>query len=137
MFCKHCRARAGVFGIVEVVGGLAQERHGRFAEGGQLRRRRVVGGRRGVAELLDEGGDLGLVGRRRRAFVEELEEGRPGGGEIGRFEGLLVRGGEGADAGEAAGGCPADREARRMTNEPTDITDGSVGTPGTKEFSVS
>ena len=114
----------GVFGIVEVVGGLAQERDGRFAQRGQLRRRGVVGVPRGVAELLDERDDLGLVGRRRGSFVEEIEEGRPGGGEVGRLEGLFVRGGRG---GGGSGGSGRKLPGRQGGKKNDDRTDGHNG----------
>ena len=130
MFCETLPRPAGEIGIVEVVGGLAEHGHGRFAEGGQLggRRSRVRLG--GVGELLDEGGDGGLVGRGGRCACGGNRAGRGRRRRGWPISRVCSSAAESVGGAAGGGGWPAARPASSTSEQPTDITEDSVGTPG-------
>jgi hypothetical protein len=54
-----------------------------------------VNGDRGVRQLFDKAGDGALIDSSAAAFMKEIKHRRPGGGNMGRLQGVFIRGGNG------------------------------------------
>jgi len=95
----HSLARRAPSGASVLLAAVAQLRHGRLADGDQGGLGGVGGLLVLVVERLDEFGDLLGFRGRRRAFLEELDEGVVGGAELDVLQDVLVTGAALGDGG--------------------------------------
>ena len=123
MFNKHWRARAETSGSSRLLAAWRKRGDGGFAERDQLTGRGVMDGGRGVRQLLDEAGDGAFINGGAAAFMKEIEQRRPGSGDMGRLQGVFIRGGKGRSG---RGGNRLGRQGREEQDKRTNGHSGKL-----------